>query len=248
MRAIILTACICSLFHTAASATDRMIWHEGFESRYFDSVPARELLFPADYKAYRKLIRNMDCGPAALLLNKAFVRRYPQFSDAAAPRGPQFIRWFTAYVSHEFPDLDFCMDSLRLKHHEMMLAEEGTKIGKFFTGDMRKPPLLYGKEWRKRDTLVLSLITRAAQDHKAALLETAKLARRGDVFETGPEFEFYLIKRVCYLGESCATYEKRLKELKKRIQPEKIRFATQMSQKKNIVLEMVYGKARPELK
>ncbi len=224
------------------------MWHEGVKSKYFDSAPASELLSAEDYKVYKKQIKNLDCGPAALLLNKAFVRRYPQFSDAVAPRGTQFVRWFSFYVSHEFPDLDFCIDSLGLKHHEMMLSEEGIKIGKFFTGDLRKPPLLYGKEWRKRDTFVLSLIMRATQDHKPALLEVAKLARRGDVFKLGPDFEFYLIKRACHLGTSYAKYKKRLMELKKLGQPAKIKFAAQMAKKKNIVLEMVYGKIRPELK
>ena len=248
MKYFVLTIFVCLLIQVTASRAGKMIWHEGTTSKYFDSAPASELLSAPEYKTYRKLIREMDCGPAALLLNKAFIRRYPQFIDAAAPRGLQFGRWYTFYVSEKFPDPDFCMASLGLKQHEMMLARDGTKIGKFFTGDMRKPPLLYWKDWRYRDTFVLGLIMRATQDHKPALLEIAKLAKRGDVFNNGPDFEFYLIKRACHLGASCAPFDGRLKKLEKMVRAEKIRFAAQTAKKKNIVLEMVYGKIRPELR
>jgi len=248
MKSTILTACIFLLWQATASSAEKMMWHEGVESKYFDSAPASELLSAPDYKTYLNLIKRMDCGPAALLLNKAFVRRYPQFSDAAAPRGDEFHRWFVYYVSHEFPDLDYCMDSLTLKHKEMMLAEDGTKIGKFFTGDMRKPPWRYRRAWRERDTSILSLLMRASQDHKPALQEIAKLAKRGDVFELGPNFEFYLIKRICHLGGPCALYEGRIKKLEKLIPAEKSKLTAQMAKKKNIVVKMVYGKVRPELK
>lgn len=229
-----------------ASLAERMMWHEGVHRKYFNSAPASELLTAIEFKTYQKLIKQLDCGPAALLLNKAFVRRYPQFSDAAAPRGLQFVQWFVHYVSREFPDLDYCKDSLDLKHHEMMLAEDGTKIGKYFTGDMRKPPLLYFDKWRNRDTSVGSIILRAARDHIPAILEIAKLARRGDVFELGADFEFYLIKRACHLGYPCAQREERLKELEKLFSPEKSKLTAQMAKQKNIVLEMVYKKNRKE--
>lgn len=242
MRYMIWSVILCSFFLVKASLAEKMMWHEGKVSKYFDSVPAGELLTAPEYRAYRKLINQMDCGPAALLLNKAFVKRYPQFSDAAAPRGPEFMRWFVFYVSREFPDLDFCMDSLELKYHEMMLAQDGTNIGRFFTGDMHKPPLLYRREWRERDTSILSILTRAARDHIPAILEIAKLAKRGDVFDIGADFEYYLIKRACHLGAPYATYEMRLKELEKLVSPEKIKLATQMARQKNVVLEIIYGK------
>ncbi len=246
MRYVIMTSFI--FFSATASWAEKMMWNEGIETKYFDSAPASVLLTASKYKAYRKLIKDMDCGPAALMLNKAFVQRYPQFSDAAAPRGPQFIRWYVHFVSHEFPDLDFCMDSLKLKHHEMMLAQDGTKIGKYFSGDMRKPPLLYFDEWRDRDHYVESIILRAAQDHKPALLEIAKLAKRGDVFELDPDFEYYLIKRACHLGASCVIYEERLKILEKMAVPEKIKQGAQMAKQKNIVLDMVYGRKKTKQK
>jgi hypothetical protein len=237
MRTTILTVFLHLFIMTTASIAEELMWNEGSVSKYFDSAPASQLLSTSKYEAYQKLINKKDCGPAALLLNKAFVKRYPQFSNVAAPRGEQFIRWFVYYVSHEFPDLNFCMDSLELKQHEMMLAQSGTKVGKYFRGSFRKPPLLYWEGWRKRDRFVRGIIHRAAKDHPPALLEIAKLVRRGDVFKLGADFEFYLIRRACHLGIPCKAHKKRLNELKKSISPENATRMASLASSENIVLK-----------
>ena len=119
----------------------------------------------------------------------------------------------------------------------MNLAEGGTKIGKYFRGDLRRPPLLYSKEWQDRDHFVHGIILRAAKDHPPALLEIAKLVRRGTVFDLGSDFEFYLIKRACHLGYRCEAYDKRLNELKKSISPKFALRMTSLASAENIVLK-----------
>ena len=234
MRTIILAVLLQLFVMATMSIAKEIRW---YDEGGFKSAPASELLSVPEYKTYQKLISEKDCGPAALLLNKAFVKRYPQMSDAAAPRGAKFMRWFVHFVSLKFPDLDFCLDSLKLKHVEMYLAQDGTKIGKYFRGDLRKPPLLYWKEWQDRDHFVGSIVLRAAKDHPPALLEIAKLVKRGDVFDLKSDFEFYLIKRACHLNYPCEAYTTRLNELENAISPDIAKQMTLLASSENIVLK-----------
>ena len=164
----------------------------------------------------------MKCDEAYSLLNKAFVSHYPQYEHATENGGTGYRDWRAHIVPLYYPDADLCSDVENLQFSEMLAKRIGAKIGAYVYGKQWREnlPINYNETWASRDWMIGGIITLASDGHHPALIELAKLHQRGDVFEAGPEAEYYLLKRACHYNVRCEEIMSRIAELEAKLPPD----------------------------
>ena len=118
-----------------------------------------------------------------------------------------------------YPAAALCEGLQQLSDQEEITRKTNAPIGVYLSGKRRKEPKPegYKKSWFFRDIIISTIFDLAVDGYHPALPEIAKLYRRGDIFEAGPEAEYYLLKRACHFGVMCAELAPRIGELEKQI-------------------------------
>ncbi|MGI9370980.1 MAG: hypothetical protein ACR2OJ_00665 [Hyphomicrobiales bacterium] len=184
-------------------------------------APAKEIFDGEDYQTYRSLLKQLKCDEAISLLNKAFVAHYPQYNHAAEPDGRTYSDWKALAMSHYYPEASFCSSVEYLEIFEDSAKREGKPLGLFVEYVKRwSPPSNYNDAWSSRDSMIGGIVDSADHGHHPALIELAKLHQRGDVFEAGPEAEYYLLKPACHCNVRCEEIMPRIAELEAKLPPD----------------------------
>lgn len=207
---------LCLIAETAAEAPLDFLFKEDGTYAPFETKPAKELMTAAELAEYQSSLRDLECDAAALDLNKAFVRAYPQFARALKKEGVKYDRNYSAWTGYAFSrfhEFGFCVLICHLQEIEKEITALAISPPKYVfrefgqTIENDHPPV------RSRDLSIRSLVRLAHEGHTPALVKIAEFVRRGDLFDVGANVEFYLLTRACHLGHDCTAIDARLNEL-----------------------------------
>ena len=226
LLALTLTCIGSSLVSAETPALDpkQLMWGTDHNKSRFKSKPARKLMTMSDYKTYRRALKALDCESAGRLLNRSFIRQYPQFSRARLV--PECLknrdcRYWLIYANSSFLDYGFCRALSGLNNAENDLRERDIVPPKFALRPWPQKTKYANQFVRRRDEALALLISQAELGYLPAMTKLAALIRRGDVFNAGDEAEFYILQRGCVTSGDCAVLAHRLAELRKQIAPER---------------------------
>ncbi len=193
----------------------------------FRSKPAKALMTKAEYQAYQAALKRLDCDPAERILNRAFVRAYPRF--ARVRPGPHCETRDCQHWGHfsrvNFDGYGFCTALAGLHKTERQLRARNIKPPKFNLqgwqdrADPKKRRPYKNRMVEGRDLDISLIIRKAEGRYIPALLYLAYRLRLGDVFIPGPDVEYYLLQRACFLGHDCTKLRPRLKVLRRQLLP-----------------------------
>lgn len=198
---------------------DEFFWQEGDRRRIAELDSAEKILGKDRFGKFQNFLRQKECRQAMSLLNKGFVEYYPQYVHAAEPDGRSYFNWVAHAVRVISPALELCSSKEQLAKLEASLAGKPSPIGTYRLGSRtgQKEPEGYFGDWQFRDLIISSIFRLAEDGYHPALPVLAKLYERGDVFEAGPEPEYYLLKRACHFNVDCEGLKPRIAELEKLI-------------------------------
>lgn len=196
---------------------EELFWYEGNKVHVAELAPAAVILGLERNVVYQELLEQKKCYQAMKLLNTAFREYYPQYAEAVKPYGRHYNEWRAFVVRENFHALAYCKDLTGFEAKERDIARTKTAVGPFLILKLAgkpKPPE-YGRLWRDRDEYLVGFLSLAFDGYHEVLLKLAEIVRRGDIFEAGPEAEYYLLRRACHFGVDCAAHGPRIAELEK---------------------------------
>jgi len=200
------------------------------QSAPFQSKPARQMMSEEEYTIYIQMLSDFDCKNANWVLNRAFVRQYPQYERARLKPNcgdDRDCRKWSSYVSIHFDGYAHCTAMVSWNKVERELRQRNIEPPEF-----RWPGLLRnGRQKREvynnnivedRDRALAKLIFIAENNYAPSLIKLAALVRRGGVFNADGEIEYYILRRACLFGDDCAIISPRLAELYQDLAPDRI--------------------------
>lgn len=224
--ALVMTCLGGSLASAETQALDpkQLMWGTDHNKSRFKSKPARELMTMSEYETYRRALKALDYESAGRLLNRSFIRQYPQFRRARLVPDclkSRDCRYWLIYANSSFLEYGICRALLGLGRAENDLRQHGIIPPKFALQPWPLETKYANQFVRRRDEALALLISQAALSYLPAITKLAELIRRGDVFNAGDEAEYYILKRGCVTNGDCAVLAHRLAELREKITPER---------------------------
>ncbi|PHS27016.1 MAG: hypothetical protein COA84_05025 [Robiginitomaculum sp.] len=184
----------------------------------FKSMPAKELMSDGEFKYYTQAVENLECELASILLNRAFIRQYPQFDRTKLKRqclGDKECFYWEASSGVIFDGYAYCKAASGFNMDEYEIRIQRLTPPKF-NARFILDDVQYDNYWvEMRDHNIAMLIGLAKRDYILALIKIGELLQRDDVFVQSKEVEYYVLSRACFLDdEACADLVPRLAELK----------------------------------
>ena len=209
----------------------------------FESKPAQDLMPKSEYARYLAALNELKCEAAEQILNAAFVREYPQFARARkkkdTPVDFDYEAW-SRYADTEFDEYSFCLSYSWLRETEERLRVRGVSIPKYTHYGQAEQGHYDNRLIEGRDLSLRAMLDIARDDYIPALIALAELVRRGDVFDAGPDMEFYLITRACHLGHDCAKLRGRVDELNDMLSASRRDELTKQAHAKSSIVDYVF--------
>ena len=191
----------------------------------FKAKSARQMMSKLEYDSYVNALAKQNCHDAHILLNKAFIREYPQFERARIKPNctkDRDCRYWAHYARVNFKEYGHCEAVRRLQIAERKIHQIYVTPPKFRLNWWRERTIYNDRLIEGRDRSLAIMIGQAQSDYRPALIMLARLVKRGDVFNAGEETEYYILQRACNIGSDCNALSPRLAELRKVIAPERI--------------------------
>ncbi|MEQ8825608.1 MAG: hypothetical protein RIC14_14665 [Filomicrobium sp.] len=206
---------------TPATAQERkdssiLLFGTDDEIRKYESKSAQELMADDEYQGYQGALERKACSNAEEILNKAFIRTFPEYSHLKLKKCEleDCLNW-GVFSRRFFKPYGFCVASEDFKKSEQELLRENSSPPKFSRSNVREEPNYDDRRVAARDLSLSIIVGQAQYDYVPALLKIVELIRRGDVFHAGAEVEYYLLQRVCVVSVNCEAHQSRLHELEK---------------------------------
>jgi hypothetical protein len=209
----------------------------------FESKPANDLMTKAEHERYLAALSELECETAEQILNGAFVREYPRFTRARkkkdTPVDLDYEAWWR-YATAEFDEYSFCLSHKHFKEADAELRKQGKPAPKYTHYEPTEQRHYDNRVVEGRDLALRAMLSNASDDYPPALVVFAELVRRGDLFDAGPDMEFYLLTRACHLGHDCARLRARLDELGDMLPANRREELTETARAKSSIVEYVF--------
>ncbi len=223
--ALIAWAFLAGAAHTEVKQEDprTLIHTKDDRALEFRTKLARELMTKSEFDAYQDAIHKLDCAPAEKILNRAFVRAYPQFARIKAGPNCQssdcfYWKW---YATTNFRAYRYCTTRVDLRLIERWIVLDGILSLQFSPAPRWQKPRDRAKRQAykeqllfMRDYRVSRLITLAGYSYRPALVFLARRIRQNDLFNAGPDVEFLILQHACFHAPDCRALMPRIKTLR----------------------------------
>jgi hypothetical protein len=223
---------LAGIFWVAASAQAQIVLEdpEGLAFNYeggplwFESKPAKAMMSAGEFRRYDRALSSLDCPTAAQILNTAFIRTYPQYARARLKpdcSGDLDCFYWEHYAAVYFDEFGFCVSLRDFRERDRELREKNPKPPKFALKYDAKDYRYDDRLLEARDLSLSGIIGNVSSGYEPARKMIVRLLRRGDVFNAGPEVEYYLLRRGCVEEPDCSSSQDRLAELRAQIGPQR---------------------------
>lgn len=231
-----LLLCVLGLWAACLSATAgepgsfSRTWGTEAKTKVHQALPANILLSDGQFQAYQRHLSQHECGRAAGLLIRVMDRTTIQFRHLSQNLKNIFndqIDWgiyeqAEPYIIQNYPHLYICRLEHQLRILDQRIGADDQKAGlqPYVFMSRGKTEMKFGTLSDARDHIFLMISVLVDQDYvpvfplKARLLRLRLLAGKRDL-----HFEYFLLRRACYLGQPCAAFKAQLKEVAALLSP-----------------------------